>query len=403
VSFEQFGFDPRIAAGISSAGYSTPTPIQELAIPAVLAGRDVLGLAQTGTGKTAAFVLPILQRLIGRPHGKVRALVLSPTRELAEQTKDEVVALGAKTRTRCATVYGGVGMAPQVKKLKAGVDIVVACPGRLLDHLRQGTVDLSGVEVLVIDEADRMFDMGFMPDVRRILESVPSKRQTLLFSATMPEDIRRFTRHIMHNPVDVQVNPCRPAETVSHALYPVEEHLKTPLLIGLLKKAEVESVLVFTRTRHRTKRLADKLKGEGFSVARLEGGMPQGKRQDAMDGFRRGRYRILVATDIAARGVDVTGISHVINYDVPDTSDSYTHRIGRTGRAERTGTAFTLVTPADVSAVRTFAREMPVELVQCELEGFDYGPRTRMLDIAPPRPRPYGRLQRTPARRGFRR
>jgi ATP-dependent RNA helicase RhlE len=316
---------------------------------------------------------------------KARALILAPTRELAEQTRNDVALLGRKTGLKGLSIYGGVGMGRQIDGLRAGVDIIVACPGRLLDHIRQGTVDLSRVEVLVIDEADRMLDMGFIPDVKGIIRRLPAKRQTLLFSATMPEDIRGLSRDFMTDPAIVQLNHSKPADTVSHALYPVEPGKKSQLLISLLRKTETDSVLVFTRTRTRTKRVAEQLKDAGFSVASLEGGMPQTRRQAAMQGFRNGRYRILVATDIAARGVDVFGISHVINYDMPDTPDAYTHRIGRTGRAERTGKAFTLVTRDDGPTVRAFERQMEVELVSCELEGFDYGPaRPSVLPSASP-------------------
>jgi len=412
MSFESFNLDPSILAGIKSAGFKTPTPIQAQTIPTILEGRDVMGLAQTGTGKTAAFVLPILQRLLcvnqtKSRQRKVRALILAPTRELAEQTRNDIAALGRKTRLKGLSIYGGVGMGRQIQGLRAGVDIVVACPGRLLDHMRQGTVDLSSVEVLVIDEADRMLDMGFIPDVRDIIRHLPGKRQTLLFSATMPDDIRGLSRDFMTKPASVQLNHSKPADTVSHALYPVDAERKTQLLISLLRKTETDSVLVFTRTRARTKRVADHLKNAGFSVASLEGSMPQSRRQAAMQGFRTGRYRILVATDIAARGVDVFGISHVINYDMPDSSDAYTHRIGRTGRAERTGKAFTLVTRDDGPAVRAFEREMEVELVSCELEGFDYGPaRPSVLPSASPAPsrRPInGRRSFAPRGRTYRR
>jgi ATP-dependent RNA helicase RhlE len=359
-------------AGITQVGFSTPTAIQTQTIPEALKGRDIMGLAQTGTGKTAAFVLPMLQRLMKGQRGKVRALIVTPTRELAEQTQSDIRSLGGKTRLRSMTIYGGVSMAGQLQKLRTGVEIIVACPGRLLDHMGQGTVDLSAVEFLVLDEADRMLDMGFLPDVRRILRQVPRERQTLLFSATMPDDIRRLASDIMRNPAVAQIDHSRPAKTLSHALYPVEAHLKTPLLISLLRNTETESVLVFTRTRIRTQRIAEQLRKAGFSVAALQGSMPQGKRQAAINGFRNGTYRILVATDIAARGMDIIGISHVINYDMPDSPDSYTHRVGRTGRAERTGTAFTLVTQEDAATVRGFERVMDIELVCRELEDFDY-------------------------------
>jgi ATP-dependent RNA helicase RhlE len=372
VSFKEFDFDPRISEGIKLSGFKTPTPIQLQSIPYILKGRDFMGLAQTGTGKTAAFVLPILQRIINGRRGKVRALIIAPTRELAEQTNKAIKDMGRKTLLKSMAIYGGVAMNSQVKKLRSGVDIIVACPGRLLDHIGQGLVNLSSVEMLVLDEADRMLDMGFIPDIRRILTHVPKKKQALLFSATMPDDIRKLTKQVMHNPAEVQIDHSIPPKTVSHALYPVERHLKTPLLISLLHNIESKSVLVFTRTRVRANRVADKLKKQGFSVVPLQGDMPQGKRQASINGFRNGKYQILVATDIAARGMDISGISHVINYDIPDTPDSYTHRVGRTGRMSRTGKAFTLVTQDDASTVQAFERVMEVELVCRELDGFDY-------------------------------
>lgn len=374
MSFETFNFHPLIAEGIRAQGYTEPTPIQSKSIPSILEGRDVMGIAQTGTGKTAAFVLPILQRLITNPapRGELQALVLAPTRELAEQIHTEISRLGRRTKIKSATVYGGVSIVPQLKRLRSGVDIVVACPGRLLDHMGQGTVSLSKLQVLVLDEADRMFDMGFMPDVRRILKHVPRKRQTLLFSATMPDEIRRLSRDVLRKPVSVQIGHSMPASTVSHALYPVEPHLKTALLKEILNRTETESVLIFTRTKVRATRLAGQLKRAGYGVAALHGDLSQNKRQEAMEGFRRGSYRILVATDIAARGIDVSRISHVVNYDMPESVDAYTHRIGRTGRAEKTGEAFTLVTRDDFAAVRAIERVLDSELHCCELDGFDY-------------------------------
>jgi ATP-dependent RNA helicase RhlE len=372
VSFEVFDFDASIVEGIRSSGYTTPTPVQEKTIPGILKGRDVMGLAQTGTGKTAAFVLPMLQRLMNGPRTGVRALIIAPTRELAEQTHEAIQSLGRKTGFRSMTIYGGASMVNQIKKLRSGVNIIVACPGRLLDHIGQGTVDLSAVEMLVLDEADRMLDMGFMPDIRRILNYLPKERQTLLFSATMPDDIRTLTRKIMNTPVVVQVDHSMPAKTVSHALYPIEQHLKTPFLISLLRDIQTESVLVFTRTKARTRRVTDKLQKQGFRATPLQGNMPQSRRQESLKGFRDGKYQILVATDIAARGVDISSITHVINYDIPDTADAYTHRVGRTGRAARKGQAFTLVTQEDAPTIRSFERVMGVELVCRELEGFDY-------------------------------
>lgn len=311
MSFSTFRLHPRIAAGVKALGYQTPTPIQTQAIPPVLQGSDVMGLAQTGTGKTAAFVLPLLQRLLPGPRGRVRALIIAPTRELAEQIHVSVVALGRDTSLRSATVYGGVSINPQVQKLRAGVEIVVACPGRLLDHISQKTIDLSRVEVLVLDEADRMFDMGFLPDIRKIIRHLPVKRQTLMFSATMPDDIRRLAHDVLHKPVTVQVDHSAPANTVSHAIYPVQQHLKTALLMELLKHTDTQSILIFTRTKHRAKRIGQQLEKAGYRAASLQGNLSQNRRQAALDGFRGGSYQILVATDIAARGIDVSTISQV--------------------------------------------------------------------------------------------
>jgi ATP-dependent RNA helicase RhlE len=372
MEFQKFDFHPHVAAGVKAAGYVTPTPIQAQAIPPVMQGRDVMGLAQTGTGKTAAFVLPILERLMQGPRGRVRALVIAPTRELAEQIHQSVRSLGKETRLRSVTVYGGVSVHLQAEKLKRGAEIVVACPGRLLDHINQRTVALSHLEVLVLDEADRMFDMGFLPDIRRIMKHVPAKRQTLLFSATMPDDIRRLSREVLQEPVTVQIAHTAPADTVAHALYPVGQHLKTPLLLELLRHTDTDSVLVFTRTKHRAKRVAEQLVRAGYRTASLQGNLSQNRRQAALDGFRSGAYRILVATDIAARGIDVSSISHVINYDMPDTTDAYTHRIGRTGRAAKTGDAFTFITHEDEAMVHSIERVLGEKVERRFLEGFDY-------------------------------
>ena len=372
MNFKKFLFYPQIAAGIVTAGYSTPTPIQTQAIPKVMQGCDLMGLAQTGTGKTAVFVLPILHRLLHGERRRVRALIVAPTRELAEQIHQDIEILGSKTGLRSVTVYGGVGIQPQVRSLKSA-DIVVACPGRLLDHISRQTVDLSRVQVLVLDEADQMFDMGFLPDIRRILAHLPqSDRQTLLFSATMPVQIRRLADHILKKPVRVQVGHDAPADTVSHAFYPVARHLKTALLLKLLGNTSTDAVLVFTRTKHRAKQLGGKLAKAGYRSTSLQGNLSQTKRQEAMNGFKSGKYQVLVATDIAARGIDVSNVSHVINYDMPSTPEIYIHRIGRTGRAECSGEAFTLITDEDKQMVKAIhgAIGMPVE--QCTLADFNY-------------------------------
>lgn len=396
--FQLFSFHPKVVAGVTAAGYTTPTPIQAQAIPKIMAGHDLMGLAQTGTGKTAAFALPILHRLMQGTHRQVRALVVAPTRELAEQINDAIQDLGVQTRLKSITVYGGVGINPQIEKLKSGVDIVVACPGRLLDHINQGTIDLSNLEVLVLDEADQMFDMGFLPDIRRILKHLPAQRQTLLFSATMPPEIRGLAREILRNPTTVQVDNVAPAATVAHALYPVAQHLKTPLLMQLLKHTDTESVLIFTRTKHRAKRVGEQLEKAGYTAASLQGNLSQNRRQAAMEGFRSGAFQILVATDIAARGIDVSQVSHVINYDIPDTTEAYIHRIGRTGRAAKSGDAFTLVADEDSAMVRSIERVLGASIERRTVEGFDYAvPSPRKDDefARPPRP---PRVQRPKAK-----
>ncbi len=363
MDFKEFNFHPQVAAGVAVASYVTPTPIQARAIPAILSGRDVMGLAQTGTGKTAAFALPILHRLMSGNRGHVRALVVAPTRELAEQIHAAIESLGQKTGLRSISVYGGVNIKPQISRLKQGAEIVVACPGRLLDHIKQKTINLSRLEVLVLDEADQMFDMGFLPDIKRLLKSLPSQRQTLLFSATMPSEISNLAHEVLHDPETVQVDHVAPAVTVSHALYPVEEARKTDLLLAMLEKIDTSSVLVFTRTKHRAKRLGEKLAKTGYRATSLQGNLSQNRRQEALDGFRNGSYQILVATDIAARGIDVSQVSHVINYDMPNTTEAYIHRIGRTGRASRSGEAFTLVTTDDRAMERALERVLgrPIE------------------------------------------
>jgi ATP-dependent RNA helicase RhlE len=372
MDFETFNLHPSVMAGVRALGYTTPTPIQLQAIPPIMQGRDVIGLAQTGTGKTAAFALPILHRLRLNPRDCVRALIISPTRELAEQTCEVINELGSKTGLRSVAIYGGVGMEQQTRELRRGAEIVVACPGRLLDYLWKGTVSLSDLEILVIDEADRMFDMGFLPDVRNILACIMNKRQTLLFSATMPENIRRLAREILHDPVTIQIGRTMPAKTVSHALYPVQQHLKTALLKEILSKTKTESVLIFTRTKHRAERVAEQLIGAGYQVTSLQGNLPQHRRQAALEGFRTGSIKILVATDIAARGIDVLSISHVINYDMPETTDNYIHRIGRTGRVNKNGDALTFVTSADTDKISALERLLNTPLARLTLQGFDY-------------------------------
>ncbi len=358
MSFNTFNFNPNILSAVHQCGYTKPTPIQQHAIPPILDKKDLLGLAQTGTGKTAAFVLPMVQNLLAGPAGKVRALVITPTRELAEQIVDYAKTITRNTPLRCLAVYGGVSKTAQKTKLKEGVDIIVACPGRLLDHLNDRSVDLSFVEMLVLDEADHMFDQGFLPDIRRILRSVNSRRQTLVFSATMPSEVRHLVEKILTDPVTVQVDEIRPAQGIVHGLYHIEQNGKTDLLKNILAREDVKTALVFTRTKHRAKNLALQLQRSNFNAVSLQGNMSQTNRQSALDGFKNRTFTILVATDIAARGIDVSKISHVINYDVPNTVQAYTHRTGRTGRAECSGTAFSFVTAEDARIVRMIEQNL---------------------------------------------
>ncbi|MGA2526512.1 MAG: DEAD/DEAH box helicase [Smithellaceae bacterium] len=369
MSFQKFELHEKILAGVQALGYKKPTPIQLQAIPPIMEGRDVMGLAQTGTGKTAAFVLPILQRFMEKPLGHIRALIIAPTRELSEQTHEAIGQLGRKTKLRSTTIYGGVSMYNQINRLRGNVEIISACPGRLLDHIERGTIDLSRVEVLVLDEADHMFDMGFLPDVRRIVKHLPQKRQTLLFSATMPDDVRSLALDLLQNPVNIQIGHSAPVMTVAHRFYSVQMGIKTALLKDILEKTKMESVLVFTRTKSRAKSLAQQLDRSGHKVISLHGNLTQQKRKQALDGFRDGRYEIMVATDIAARGIDVTRISHVINYDMPSTADAYTHRIGRTGRASKTGDAFTFVTGDDIGLAHSLKRILGEKLQYQSVDG----------------------------------
>ncbi len=374
MNFESFALDKRIMAGVSGAGYVSPTPIQVQAIPPLLAGNDVLGQAQTGTGKTAAFVLPILQKLLAlntQQRKPARVLVLAPTRELALQIHENFVELGRETGIRSVAVFGGVSQVPQVKNLRQA-PVIVACPGRLLDLINQGLADLSQVDTLVLDEADRMLDMGFAPDIRRIVSRLTGKRQTMLFSATMPDQIRNLTREYLINPVEVKAETADQVEAISHTFYPVPAHLKSGLLEELLRVTDHESLLVFTRTKHRAKSLSRKLESKGFAATFLQGNMSQNRRQEAMTGFRSGKYKIMVATDIASRGIDCERITHVINFDMPDTAESYTHRIGRTGRASRSGEALSLITREDTDQVRAVERALGGNVERKELGGFDY-------------------------------
>ena len=381
--FDRFGLDPALVRAVRALGYEAPTPIQREAIPPILASHDVIGTAQTGSGKTAAFLLPILQRLMHKAPGRTRALVLSPTRELAAQTDAAFRGFAKGTRLRAHAVYGGVGMAPQEHALRGGVDVVVATPGRLLDHMGRRNVDFRGLEVLVLDEADRMLDMGFLPDVRRIVDALPRERQTLLFAATMPPEIEQLSRSIMRDPVRISVSPpYRPPPTIRHEIYPVPQHLKTALLVRLLGREDMMSVLVFVRTKRRADRVARQVAQDGFPVARIHGDRTQSQREMALEGFRSGRHQILVATDVAARGLDVEGITHVINYDVPPVPTDYVHRVGRTARMEAAGEAITFVAPEEEGDVRGIERALGRSIPRVTLPDFNYR--------APPPPRVRG-------------
>mgnify|MGYP005838718297 FL=1 len=364
MSFKEFQLHPKVSAGITACGFTTPTPIQKESIPPILAGRDILGLAQTGTGKTAAFVLPLLQHLLAGPRNKVRALIVAPTRELAEQINDNIIAMARETGLKSVVIYGGVGKQPQINKIKAGVDIAVACPGRLLDLVNDRAINLSNVEMLILDEADHMFDKGFLPDIRRIIKQLPDQRQSLVFSATMPAEIRHLTKEILRKPVTVQINHTLPAPSIAHFLYPVAKEKKTSLLKNIMTTEEMTTTIVFTRTKHKAKSLALHLQKAGFSATSLQGNLSQQKRKKAMDGFRDGTFKILVATDIAARGIDVSGISHVINYDVPNTAETYTHRTGRTGRADQSGRAITFASQEDGRIIAQIERCLGKKIVR---------------------------------------
>ena len=381
-SFGEFCLDPRLERAVRDAGYETATPVQEKTIPIALSGRDLIGTAQTGTGKTAAFVLPILQHLLTTPGTRhsTRAIVLTPTRELAEQVNDTFKVLGKYTKIRSAAVYGGVGMMPQERALRTGVEVIVACPGRLIDHMQRGNTDFSAVDHLVLDEADRMLDMGFLPPIRRILGRLPQSRQSMLFSATFAPELMSLAEAAMHSPERVDIGLRAPAETIAHALYPCPQQLKTDLVLKLLEDAEARSVLIFTRTKHRADRVAAQISDAGYRAAAMHANKSQSQRQNIMRDFRSGRCQILVATDIAARGLDVLSISHVINYDVPDCADAYIHRIGRTGRAEHGGDAITLVTWEDAGVVWDIEKSFGKPIERRKVDGFDYGPAEPSMD-----------------------
>jgi len=373
MSFQQFGLHADLLKALHNLRYVEPTPIQQQAIPIVMEGRDLIGCAQTGTGKTAAFALPILHKFQAARRAQIRALILTPTRELASQINEVIEVLAANTKVYTAAIYGGIGMPPQERALRLGTDIIVATPGRLLDLMNRGIGRFDGLEVLVLDEADRMLDMGFLPDVKRVIAHLPKQRQTLLFSATMPKEILEFSRQILHNPASVQIGrQAKPVEGVSQSAYPVAQHLKTDLLRMLLGSTEMDSVLIFARTKVRTERLARQLRESGFKAALIHGDRTQGQRSAALEGFRDRSYRILVATDIAARGIDIEGISHVVNYDVPLTPEDYVHRIGRTARAKAVGEAFTLVAPGEEEFLEAIQELTKMEIPRQTVPDFDY-------------------------------
>jgi ATP-dependent RNA helicase RhlE len=377
MSFAAFDLRPELVRAVHAQGFTEPTPIQREAIPPACAGRDVLACAMTGSGKTAAFLLPILQRLAGMPRGTTRALVLAPTRELAAQIDEHRAQLARFAGVTGAAIFGGVAMGPQEAAFRRGVDVLVATPGRLLDHLQYPYARLDAIEVLVLDEADRMLDMGFLPDIRRVLRALPARRrQTLLFSATLPPAITGLARELLRTPVTIDVErPAAPAHGITHAAYPVAQELKLPLLVELLRQPGVQNALVFTRTKHRANRLAEGLVRRGVAAERIHGNRSQAQRTQALAAFKAGRCRVLVATDIAARGIDVTGLSHVVNFDVPAAAEDYIHRVGRTARAEAIGDALTLVSPAEEGDLRAIERAVGRSIPRATLPGFDYAAR----------------------------
>jgi ATP-dependent RNA helicase RhlE len=396
VPFSTLGLSPKVLDGVKAAGYAEPTAIQLRTIPVIIEGRDVIGSAQTGTGKTAAFALPLISRLAQR--GKLRALVLEPTRELAAQVETAIRDYARFTNLRTVVLFGGTGYGRQDQQLRQGADIVVATPGRLLDQLQRRMLRLDQVEILVLDEADRMLDMGFMPDVRKIVERCPRTRQTLLFSATVPPEIEQVCRWALRNPESVEIGQHRsPAETVTHALYPVDVAQKQELLEELLRRTDYDQVLIFCRTKHGADRVARKLQQEGHAVAVLHSSRTQREREEALNGFRKGRYEVMVATDIAARGIDVEQISHVINFDVPHHPEDYVHRIGRTGRAQSVGDAFTIMTAEDLQEVAAIEHFIGQKVPRVKLEDFNYA-YTRLLD---PNPKPIFGGGRSSSRRSY--
>ncbi|MCX6544122.1 MAG: DEAD/DEAH box helicase [Acidobacteria bacterium] len=371
--FSSLKLDPTLLKAIKELGYTRPTPVQAEAIPPALAGQDILACAMTGSGKTAAFLLPVISGLIGRPRKTTRALVLTPTRELAVQILEALNDLAVHTPVTGAAIIGGLGMGPQEHAFRSGVDVLIATPGRLLDHTRHPYAKLAGLEYLVLDEADRMLDMGFLPDIRRILRLLPTRRQTLFFSATMPAPILSLAHELLRSPATIQLERKQaPAIGITHAVYPVQQHLKSALLVALLQRGDIQDALVFTRTKHRANRLADYLVQRGVSAERIHGNRSQGQRTAALAGFKSGRHRVLVATDIAARGIDVQELGHVVNFDVPKVPDDYIHRVGRTGRADAVGDAFTFVSREDEPDLRRIEQAIGKRLPRVTVPDFDY-------------------------------
>ncbi len=380
--FSQLKLHPHLLEGLKDLGFQRPTPIQADAVPPALEGRDVLACAMTGSGKTVAFLLPLLHKLIGKPRGTTRALIVTPTRELAAQILEDLSDLAVHTPVTAAAVFGGVGMGPQEHAFRSGVDVIVGTPGRLLDHFRAPYARMAGIEYLVLDEADRMLDMGFLPDIRRVLRHLPKKRQTLFFSATMPPPIAELTREMLHDPVTINMERrSAPATGITQAVYPVLQPLKAPLLLKLLQSGEVQDALVFTRTKHRADRLAKYLSQHRVTVERIHGNRSQAQRTAALEGFKKGRYQVLVATDIAARGIDVAALGHVINFDVPAQPEDYIHRVGRTARAELTGSAFTLVSSEEEGDLRGIERAIGRRLPRVTVPDFDYNARAERLEV----------------------
>jgi ATP-dependent RNA helicase RhlE len=376
--FAKFKLHPDLLRGVRELGFTRATPIQEQAIPPALEGRDLLACAMTGSGKTAAFLLPILHRLMKKPRGVTRALVLTPTRELAAQIEEHLRELAVHTPLSGAAVFGGVGMGPQEHAFRSGVDVIIATPGRLLDHFKQPYASLSGLEVLVLDEADRMLDMGFLPDIRRVLKHLPARRQTLFFSATMPAPIQALSRELLRDASLINLErKSAPAVGIRQAIYPVREELKPALFVELMRRGDVGSVIVFTRTKHRANRLADYLASEGVPNAKIHGNRSQAQRTEALEGFKSGRYRCLVATDIVARGIDVEQLEHVVNFDVPHLPEDYIHRVGRTARADATGDAFTFVSPEEEQDLAAIERAVGKRLPRVILPGFDYASKPK--------------------------